>query len=51
MVERFQVGVISSAHGVKGEAKVYPTTDDSGRFRRLKQVILDTGKGDRILEI
>lgn len=51
MVERFQVGVISSAHGVKGEAKVYPTTDDSGRFRKLKQVILDTGKGDRILEI
>ena len=51
MVERFQVGVISSAHGVKGEAKVYPTTDDPARFRKLKQIILDTGKGEQILEI
>lgn len=51
MEKRFQVGVISQAHGVRGEAKVFPTTDDPNRFRKLKQVILDTGKEERILEI
>jgi len=38
--ERFQVGIITSPHGVHGEVKVYPTTDDPGRFKRLKEVIL-----------
>ncbi|MCM1100581.1 MAG: ribosome maturation factor RimM [Clostridium sp.] len=51
MEERFQVGVITSPHGVRGEVKVYPTTDDPRRFKRLKEVILDTGKGDVILKI
>jgi len=39
-----RVGVITSTHGVKGEVKVYPTTEDPQRFRQLQQVILDTGK-------
>ena len=39
-----RVGVISSTHGLKGEVKVFPTTDDPERFRELKQVFLDTGK-------
>ena len=39
-----RVGVISSTHGLKGEVKVFPTTDDPERFRELKQVLLDTGK-------
>ena len=39
-----RVGVISSTHGLKGEVKVFPTTDDPERFRDLKQVFLDTGK-------
>lgn len=51
METRFQVGVITSTHGIKGEVKVYPTTDDPGRFRRLKEVILDSGKGDVVLKI
>lgn len=51
MEARFQVGVITSTHGIKGEVKVYPTTDDPGRFRRLKEVILDSGKGDVVLKI
>lgn len=51
MEERFQVGVITSTHGVQGEVKVYPTTDDPKRFKRLKEVILDTGKEQLILEI
>lgn len=51
MEERLQVGVITSTHGVRGEVKVYPTTDDPKRFKRLKEVILDTGKEQFILEI
>ena len=51
MEQRFQVGVITSTHGVKGEVKVFPTTDDPARFKKLKQVILDTGKEDMELEI
>lgn len=39
-----QVGVISSMHGVHGEVKVFPTTSDPGRYKQLKEVLLDTGK-------
>ncbi|WFR54818.1 ribosome maturation factor RimM [Anaerocolumna sp. AGMB13025] len=46
-----RVGVISSTHGIRGEVKVYPTTDDINRFKNLKQVILDTGKEQINLEI
>jgi 16S rRNA processing protein RimM len=46
-----RVGVISSTHGIKGEVKVFPTTDDPNRFNELKQVTLDTGKEQIILEI
>lgn len=51
MENLLRVGVISSTHGVKGEVKVYPTTDDVNRFRTLKKVILDTGKEQMDLEI
>lgn len=39
-----QVGAITSTHGIKGEVKVFPTTDDPERYTHLKEVILDTGK-------
>ncbi len=39
-----RVGVISTTHGIRGEVKVFPTTDDPNRFKELKQVFLDTGK-------
>ena len=51
MEQRLQVGIITASHGLKGEVKFYPTTDDPARFRRLKQVILDSGKETRTLEI
>lgn len=51
MEQRLQVGIITATHGLKGEVKVYPTTDDPHRFRRLKEVILDNGKETRRLEI
>ncbi|MBY0759014.1 ribosome maturation factor RimM [Sellimonas caecigallum] len=44
MEQFLRVGVISSTHGVRGEVKVFPTTDDARRFEELEEVILDTGK-------
>ena len=51
MEQLLQVGGISSTHGVRGEVKVFPTTDDVKRFKKLKKVILDTGKEQLPLEI
>ncbi len=51
MEDVFQVGVISSTHGIAGEVKVFPTTDDMNRFKKLKEVILDTGKETQLLHI
>lgn len=51
MEQLLQVGVISSMHGVRGEVKVFPTTDEAARFKKLKNVILDTGKEQIPLEI
>ena len=44
MENMLRVGVITSPHGIKGEVKAFPTTDDAKRFKELKKVILDTGK-------
>lgn len=51
MNDLLQVGAISSTHGIRGEVKVFPTTDDVKRFKKLKEVILDTGNGHLNLEI
>lgn len=44
MIERLQVGVITQTHGIRGEVKVFPTTDDVNRFKKLKEVVLDNEK-------
>ncbi|MGN0426217.1 MAG: ribosome maturation factor RimM [Agathobacter sp.] len=51
MEELLQVGAITSTHGIRGEVKVFPTTDDPKRFCKLKQVILDDGKTKMNLEV
>lgn len=51
MEELLQVGVITNTHGIRGEVKVFPTTDDANRFKDLKEVILDTGKEQISLKI
>ena len=48
MEEFLIVGTITSTHGIRGEVKVFPQTDDPTRFKKLKEVYLDTGK-ERIL--
>ncbi len=51
MEQFLRVGVISSTHGIRGEVKVFPTTDDVKRFKKLKNVILDTGREHLNLEV
>jgi len=51
MIAELQVGVITQTHGIRGEVKVFPTTDDASRFRKLKDVIMDTGKERLDMEI
>lgn len=51
MISELQVGVITQTHGIRGEVKVFPTTDDASRFKKLKEVIMDTGKERLTMEI
>lgn len=51
MQDILQVGAVTSTHGLAGEVKVFPTTDDPKRFKKLKQVLLDTGNCMRELEV
>ncbi len=44
MEDFLRVGVITSTHGIAGEVKVYPTTDDVQRFKKLKNVVVDMGR-------
>ncbi len=48
MTDRFQIGVIASTHGLKGEVNVFPTTEDPERFKKLKKVTLHTNRGDEL---
>lgn len=35
------IGEITKPHGIKGEVKVFPLTDDIQRFKKLKRVFID----------
>ena len=51
MEDLLQAGVITTTHGIRGEVKVFPTTDDVHRFEDLDSVLLDTGRDYMKLEI
>jgi len=51
MESRFRIGIFSSTHGLKGEIKVFPTTDSPDRFLKLKQVLLETKANDLPLTV
>jgi len=51
MEQEFQIGVISTTHGIHGEVKVFPTTDDPGKFRTIRKVTLRNGNSEQIMEI
>ncbi len=39
--ETLVIGMITKAHGIRGEVKVMPLTDDLKRFKKLKSVLID----------
>lgn len=51
MEQMLRVGVITSTHGIRGEVKVFPTTDDVNRFKKIKKVFLEVGKEYKELKI
>ena len=52
MQEKLRVGTIVTTHGLKGEVKVYPTTDEPERFYDLKKVWLDrSGKMENMIQL
>ena len=51
MTNRSQIGAVIGTHGLKGEVKVYPTTQDPERFRRLEHVFLTDRTGEHELTV
>ncbi len=51
MEDLLQVGAVTTTHGLRGEVKVFPTTDDPKRYKVLKETIADTGKKRFTLEV
>lgn len=51
MENLLKVGVITTTHGVRGEVKVFPTTDGAERFLDIAYVLLDTGREMKRLDI
>lgn len=51
MEQMFRVGVVSSTHGIRGELKIFPTTDDRERFRWLKEAVLSGREGQIPVEV
>ena len=41
MTDKLRVGVITKTHGLRGEVKLYPTTDDTEKFSYIKEFYLD----------
>ncbi len=47
MQDILQVGAVTTTHGIAGEVKVFPTTDDPARFKKLKHVLVDVRDGKK----
>lgn len=51
MEDLLRVGVITSTHGIRGEVKVFPTTDDPARFKKLKHCMIPLRRENLELEV
>lgn len=40
MVEYFEIGLVSNTHGLKGELKVRPYTENAKRFDKIRKVLI-----------
>ena len=49
----FVIGKVLKPHGVKGDVRVFPVTDDPSRFKRLKQAYIEfeNQRGPLLLDI
>jgi len=51
MLEYISIGQIVNTHGIKGEVKVYPLTDDIKRFDQVKHVYIEEGNELKVLRV
>lgn len=51
MLQYLKVGQIINTHGIRGEVKVYPLTDDIKRFKKLKYVFIRNGEEYKKVDI
>lgn len=51
MEQYLRIGIITKPHGLKGEVKVFSTTDSPRRFKEVKEVYLRSAKGEIKTEI
>ena len=51
MNDILRVGAVIKPHGIRGEIKVWPTTDDPRRFDELDDVILKTPSAERTVSV
>lgn len=51
MEKYLKIGIITSTHALKGEVKVYPTTDDKKRFGLLKDVYIKTKDEMKLMNV
>ena len=51
MNELLRIGAVIKPHGIRGEVKVWPTTDDPGRFDELSEVILKKGSTESTVPV
>ena len=51
MKDMLRIGVVTTTHGIHGEVKVFPTTDDVKRFKKTDEVILITKQGNLTLHV
>ena len=49
MEQYFRVGVITSAHGIRGGVKVFPVTEDPRRFLKIKEVLFSRPDSEEIV--
>lgn len=40
MVEYFEIGLVSNTHGLKGELKIRPYTENAKRFEKIRKVLI-----------
>ena len=51
MEDLLRVGVISSAHGIKGEVNVFPTTDEPEMFAQWKTLQMIDKRQNRLMHV